>query len=35
LPDSFTQLVELIEKNTQVKVSYVSNGVGREQLINM
>lgn len=35
LPDSFTQLVELIEKNTQVKVSYVSNGVGREQLITM
>lgn len=35
LPDSFKQLVELIEKNTQVKVSYVSNGVGREQLITM
>jgi adenylosuccinate synthase len=35
LPESFTQLVQLIEKNTQVKVSYVSNGVGREQLITM
>lgn len=35
LPDSFNQLVNLIEKNTNVKVSYVSNGVGREQLVNM
>jgi len=35
LPNSFNQLVNLIEKNTNVKVSYVSNGVGREQLVNM
>jgi adenylosuccinate synthase len=35
LPDSFNKLVNLIEKNTNVKVSYVSNGVGREQLVNM
>ncbi len=35
LPESFKQLIQLIEKNTQVGVSYVSNGVGREQLICM
>lgn len=35
LPNSFNQLVNIIENNTNVKVSFVSNGVGREQLIEM
>jgi len=35
LPESFGKLIALIESHTGVKVSYVSNGVGREQLITM
>lgn len=34
-PESFLELIRIIENNTKVPVSYVSNGVGREQLIAM
>jgi adenylosuccinate synthase len=33
LPSAFLTLVKLIEENTGVPVSFVSNGVGRDQLI--
>ncbi len=33
LPKSFLDLVDLIEQQTKVQISYISNGVGREQLI--
>lgn len=33
LPDAFHTLVKLVEENTGVPVSFVSNGVGRDQLI--
>jgi adenylosuccinate synthase len=35
LPNSFRELIDTIERNTNVKVFFVSNGVGREQLIAM
>jgi adenylosuccinate synthase len=33
LPQSFKHFVDRVEKHTGVKISYVSNGVGRNQLI--
>lgn len=35
LPASFKQLLQLIEKETAVPVSFVSNGVGRDQLVSL
>jgi adenylosuccinate synthase len=35
LPQNFLTLISLIEKVSKTKVSYVSNGVGRDQLIMM
>lgn len=33
LPEAFKKLIRLVEENTSVPVSFVSNGVGRDQLI--
>ncbi|MBK7764136.1 MAG: adenylosuccinate synthase [Bacteroidetes bacterium] len=35
MPRNFMRLLEMIEKHTQVNIAYVSNGVGRDQLISM
>lgn len=35
LPENFRKLIALVETHTQVPVTYVSNGVGRDQLIVM
>lgn len=35
LPASFLELAKMIEEQTGVKISHVSNGVGRDQLIKM